>query len=201
MDLRLPCSLVIGVAAVACARGPVELGFWLEPVSYASPRLDAPISSAELATIETIARDEIVSAFDHFSVVVTASRRARYHVRVVQELRDRRFRRDVRVAGESRGAAGFGGSGAVSFEFIASGAMVYAPHDAGREELLAAIGRGIGRSAVHEFAHQLLPRTPIHDTVDRRSYEFYSAARPEQYFGDVHWDLAGPLLHARFGTR
>jgi len=38
---------------------------------------------------------------------------------------------------------------------------------------------------------------PIHDSRDVRSYEFDSAARREQYFGEMHWDLARPLLVAR----
>ena len=38
---------------------------------------------------------------------------------------------------------------------------------------------------------------PIHDSQDVRSYEFDSAARREQYFGEMHWDLARPLLVAR----
>lgn len=185
-----------------CARAPVELAFWIEPVSYSSPRLGDPVSTADLATIESVARAEIAKAFDRFDVILSNNRRARYHVRVVQALRDQRFRRrDANVAAESRGAAGLGGSGAVSFEFFASGATVYAPDDAGREEVIAAIGRGIGRSAVHEFAHQLLPKADIHASRDNRSYEHYSAARAEQYFGDMHWDLAGPLFDERLGRR
>ena len=65
--------------------------------------------------------------------------------------------------------------------------------------LIAAIGRGLGRGAVHELTHQLLPKAPIHATRDPRSYEYRSAARPEQFFGDLRWDLARPLLQARFG--
>jgi hypothetical protein len=193
----------VGLAsAVACTRGPIELGFWIEPVSYVSPRLGDPITATELAGIETIARAEIATAFERFDVVVSGNRQARYHVRVVQRLLDQRFRsREVSVAGESRGAAGWGGSGAVSFDFLAGSAMVYAPEEIGRAELVAAIGRGIGRSAVHEFAHQLLPSTPIHDTRDRASYEFESAARIEQYFGDMRWDVARPLLEHRLRRR
>jgi len=195
------CSVVLS-ASVACTRGPIELGFWIEPVSYASPRLGDPITGTELATIETVARAELATAFERFDVVLSANRQARYHVRVVQRLLDQRFRsREVSVAGESRGAAGWGGSGAVSFDFLAGSAMVYAPEEIGRAELVAAIGRGIGRSAAHEFAHQLLPSTPIHDTRDRASYEYESAARIEQYFGDMRWDVAKPFLENRLRRR
>ena len=54
-------------------------------------------------------------------------------------------------------------------------------------------------SAVHELTHQLLPQAPIHDRRDIRSYEYDSAARREQYFGEMRWDLARPLLMARLG--
>jgi hypothetical protein len=200
--MRFACTLGILTAAVSCARGPVELGFWMEPISYASTRIGAPLSADDFATIDAIARTEIASAFARFNVRVSNRRGARYHVRVVQKLVDERFRRrDANVAGESRGMAGFGGSGAVSFEFLAGGAIVYAPDDAGRAEVIEAIGRGIGRSAVHEFTHQLLPRAPIHESRDRGSYEFESVARTEQYFGDMHWDLAKPLLHERLRAR
>jgi hypothetical protein len=122
-------------------------------------------------------------------------------VRVIQQLRDHRFRRVNRVAGESRGMAGFGGSGAVSFDFLAGAAMVYAPEDANRSSVIEAVGRGIGRTAVHEFTHQLLPRAAIHASRDARSYEHESAARAEQYFGDLHWDVARPWLEARIGMK
>lgn len=199
---RFACGLSIVISTTACARDPVELGFWMEPIVYTSPRIGDPISPRELSTIETVARAEVVKAFEAFDVTVSDNRRARYHVRVVQKLVDERFRRrDANVAGESRGMAGFGGSGAVSFEFLAGGTMVYAPPEASRAEVIAALGRGIGRSAVHEFAHQLLPKAPIHDTRDQRAYESGSVARTEQYFGDMHWDVAKPLLQKRLRPR
>lgn len=58
---------------------------------------------------------------------------------------------------------------------------------------------GIGRATVHEFVHQLLPTASIHDSTDVQSYEYASAARREQYFGEMHWDLAWPLLQERIG--
>ena len=35
------------VAIAACGPRPVELGFWLEPLSFESPRIGEPISQAE----------------------------------------------------------------------------------------------------------------------------------------------------------
>jgi hypothetical protein len=46
----------------------------------------------------------------------------------------------------------------------------------------------------------LLPRAALHSSRNRASYEFYAASRPEQYFGELRWDLAGPLLQQRLGT-
>jgi hypothetical protein len=175
----------------------IDAGFWFEPVVYASSRLGEPLTAAELQTIESVARSEIGHAFRAFNLTVSDRREARYRVRVVQEVREYRMQRVAWVAGESRAMAGFGGIGAVNFSFIASAAMVYSPEQATRAELVAAIGRGVGRTAVHEFAHLLLPKAAIHNTRDRRSYEYASATREEQYAGEMRWDIARPWLLAR----
>ena len=174
-----------------------DAGFWFEDVNYASPRLGAPITSAEIETIARVARSELAKAFHGLPITLSDRRDATYRVRVVQRLRDQRLRRDLEVAGESRAVAGFGGQGAVSFAFLASGAVAYAPDDASRTSIIEAIGRGIGRTAVHEFTHQLLPTAPIHDRADAQSYENESAARSEQYYGELRWNLAWPLLQQR----
>ena len=174
-----------------------DAGFWFEDVKYASPRLGAPVTSAEIDTIARVARSELAKAFQGLRITLSDRRDARYRVRVVQRLRDQRLRRDIEVAGESRAVSGFGGQGAVSFTFLASGAVAYAPDDASRASIIEAIGRGIGRTAVHEFTHQLLPTAPIHESTDAQSYENESAARSEQYYGELRWNLAWPLLQRR----
>jgi hypothetical protein len=186
---------------VSCGPRPVELGFWLERVSFSSPRIGGSLSTNDLKTIDAIARSEIEHAFERFDVTVTTNRNARYRVTVLPELKDNRLRRSGTYAGESRAVAGFGGSGAVNFEFVASGAMVFAPDDADRTAVIEALGRGVGRVAIHEFAHQLLPKKAIHDSRDRDSYEGNSPALIEGYFGDLHWDIAGPWLEARLKRR
>jgi len=175
----------------------VELGFWIEPVTFASPRIGDPITREEFQMIDRIARAEITKAFEDFDVTVTANRDARYKVAVTPQLKDWRLLRSGTYAGESRAIAGFGGSGAVNFEYIANGATVFAPDDATREQVLAALGRGIGRVAIHEFLHQLLPKGATHDGADRESYEGNSPALIEGYFGDLHWGIARPWLDAR----
>lgn len=176
---------------------PVDAGFWFEKVSFTSSRLGGPITPREMETIESIARSEIARAFDRWPVTLSDRREATHRVRVVQELRDMRHRFEVSIPAESRAVSGVGGQGAVSFTWLASSAVGFAPDDADRGVMIEAIGRGIGRAAVHEFVHLLFPRASIHDSTDVESYEYYSAARREQYFGDLHWDVARPLLEQR----
>lgn len=177
----------------------MEAGFWFERVAFESERLGGAITAEELATIESIATSELTSAFKGLRIRFSNRRNARYHVRVVQELQDPRFLRPWGRAGQARSVDGFGGSGAVSFLFLAGGAVAYAPPNADRPTIIAAIGRGIGRTAVHELTHQLLPTSPIHDSTNMRSYEYASAARAEHYYGEMEWDLAWPLLEGRLG--
>ena len=181
----------------SCGPRAVELGFWIEPVSFESPRLGDPITKDEFQVIDRIARTEITNAFKDFDVTVTASRDAFFKVAVTPHLNDWRLLRSGTYAGESRAVAGFGGSGAVNFEYLANGAMVFAPDDATREQVLGALGRGIGRVAIHEFLHQLLPKGATHDGEDRNSYEGNSPALIEGYFGELHWGIARPWLEAR----
>ena len=196
-------TLLAGLAA-GCAwpqRGDLTAGFWFEPVSYESNLLGGALSAAEIEAIAAVARQELAIAFASFRVTLTDDRDARYSVRVVQELIDHRTKRKSWIAGQSYATRAFGGSGAVSFIYFASGAMSYAPPSATRAELVAAIGRGIGRSAAHEFAHQFLAGHDEHPTKDMGSYEYHAASRSEQYFGPMHWDVAGPMLAKRLGRK
>jgi hypothetical protein len=180
--------------------GSVEAGLWFDEVTFSSNRLGEPLTPGEVATIEAVARAEVREAFHGLRITLSGRHDALYTLHVMQDVLDLRFKRAVGVAGQSRGITGFGGSGSVSFDFLANGAMAWAPDDASREELVTAIGRGIGRTAVHEFTHQILPTGPIHASQDARSYEYASAARPAQYYGPMHWDLARPLLEQRLGS-
>ncbi|HUQ89891.1 MAG TPA: hypothetical protein VM096_20180 [Vicinamibacterales bacterium] len=201
MSIRFVAGSVC-IFLVSCGPRPVELGFWLEPLSFSSPRIDGALSAEDVKTIEQVARSEIEHAFARYEATVTSHRNARYRVSVVPELKDQRLlRRTGTYAGESRAVAGFGGSGSVNFEFVANGAMVFAPDEADRDAVIASLGRGIGRVAVHEFLHQLLPKKAIHDSKDRGSYEGNSPALIEGYYGDLHWDIAGPWLDARLKRR
>ena len=67
--------------------------------------------------------------------------------------------------------------------------------------VLGATGRGIGRVAVHEFVHQILGKAIAHNDVDVDSYEYGNPAGRSQYYGDLHWTSALPLLRQRLGGK
>ena len=203
--LAIVACLIAGASAYAlhAARSrpePVEAGLWFDAVAFASNRLGEPLAASEIATIEAVARAEVREAFRGLRIALSGRHDAPYTLRVAQDVLDLRFKRAVGLAGQSRGISGLGGSGSVSFNFLANGAMAWAPDGASRAELVTAIGRGIGRTAVHEFTHQILPMAPIHDSRDDESYENASAARRAQYYGPMHWDFARPLLEQRLGS-
>ena len=194
----LAAALLLTVAG--CSRRSVVLGFWFERVTYSSSRFGGPLTAEELQTIDSVARSEVARAFADLRFTVSGHKDARYRVRVVQHLYDPRFRGEVGVAGTSRAVSMFGGDGAVNFSLLAAYAESYAAAEADRATIVTAMGRGVGRAAVHEFAHLLLGAARVDDDGDARSYEYGSAARSEQYYGDMHWRGAWPELHKRFGA-
>jgi len=137
----ISCAVLAGGAscwllAARSERRLVDAGFWFEPVTYNSEKLGGPITTEEIATVASVARSEIAHAFAGLPIELSDRRDATYRVRVVQNVHDLRFSREVEVAGESRAISGFGGQGAVSFVFLASGALVYAPADADRPSMI-----------------------------------------------------------------
>jgi len=197
----LATTTALTLSLTSGERQPVSAGFWFDPVSFEAQVLGGALTADDLRTIETTAREELATAFGPFDIVISARRDVRYHVRVVQEVLDHRIKGKAWVAGQSHAMRGFGGSGSVSFIYFASGALSYAPPTATRREMVEAIGRGIGRGAAHEFAHQFLIGEELHSSRDHRSYEYHAASRPEQYYGPMHWDVAGSMLAKRFGKQ
>lgn len=198
--------LALVLSGLGCGTHVIEAGVWFEPVTFSAAevqadRLGGAITEQEMVTIASAARAEIARAFAGLRINVSDRRDATYRVRVVQDLRNPRFPRGLPPAGESRAITGIGGQGAVSFRLLASNAIAHAPPDADRATMIAAIGRGVGVAAVHEFAHELLGTAQIHDTTDTQSYEYPNADRREQFYGEMHWDIAGPMLQKRIGTR
>jgi hypothetical protein len=82
---------------------------------------------------------------------------------------------------------------------LALGAIKHAPAGAPRQIVVEGIGRGIGRAAVHEFAHQILGVVAMDNATDGNSYEYASFERASQYYGELHWSSAWPLLQRKIG--
>lgn len=208
--------VVIAVAAVATAvvvvavaerrsqSHVVEAGFWFHDVTFDSQELSAkgggPLSGEERAVVEGLAREEMARAFAPWRIDITGARSAHYRVRVVQALAPRRGPAAM-AAAESHVFGPLGGAGTVSFSTLAALAVGYAPPATTRPQLVDAIGRGIGRVAAHELAHQILPLENFHASRDDTSYDFGAVNRTSQFYGDLHWDLAGPWLEAALGRR
>jgi hypothetical protein len=108
-------------------------------------------------------------------------------------------RRVFPVAGASLGMGLLGGRASLGFNTLAANAVHYAPPGAAREAIVEAIGRGVGRAAVHELAHQITSGLSMDNRTDEESYEYFSADRPSQYYGELRWTTAGPILRERIG--
>ena len=179
--------------------------FWFEDVTFDSSevqadRLGGGITAEEMRRIRSLAWSELRTAYAGLRISFTERRHAPYQVAVVQDLRPSPpYHRYPGPAGLSRVVTPFGGRGAVSFRLLAGNAIVYAAPHANRATMIDAIGRGVGRAAVHEFAHQFLKSDRIHASKDTESYEYGSADRAAQYYRPLHWDIAWPLLEKRFG--
>jgi hypothetical protein len=199
--------IILSFAALLCLVGCQRTGtgsqvvaaFWFADVTPASiavvnERLTAPLTPAELATIESVARNELHLAFANTRLQFTTSLPAIFRVRVVPAV----ARRSIAAAGESRSFGGIRGDGVVNFNIVAISAVAYAADPTDREKVLHAIGRGIGRTAVHEFAHQILGPAAMDGTADRLSYE-HADLRPEHFYGTLHWGPAASTLQARIG--
>jgi hypothetical protein len=183
---------------------PHTAGIWFERnltlPSDVADTLGGPLTVDELDTIARLAQREIAAAFSELDVRITSERRAFWRVEVVQTLPPKRAR-PLPSAGESLALGPLGGTGAVDFAVVARRAVRYAPPASSRETVVAGIGRGIGRVAVHEFAHQMLGAFAPHNEGDQASYEYPSPDRAAQYYGDLHWSTAWPLLKDKFGRQ
>jgi hypothetical protein len=179
-----------------------EAGFWFDRVTFDLPlddveRIGGPVRPEEQLQIESIARAELATAYAGLRIRFTSQPPATFRVSVVQDIPARA----LPVAGASRRLPLGGGIGEVSFRTLASQAVGNAPRDASRARIIDAIGKGIGRTAAHEFAHQLLDHVNLHDTKDPDSYENGISNRPSQFYGTLHWAFARPLLAKTLGQR
>ena len=200
-------AVVAIVSAVACSGDHYSMatptaGFWYESGSFVLPadatiRFGGPLRGEEIESIKQLSRTELERAFSGLGITVTANPNAFWRVEVLQSLPVREHQ-PLPHAGESLALGILGGTGAVGFDIVALKAIQYAPTSASRQRVIEGIGRGIGRVAVHEFIHQILGGAAAHNDTDKDSYEYGSPDRSSQYYGELHWTTAWPLLHQKF---
>jgi len=183
----------------ACHKPTPTAGFWYEDVPFALParaaeKLGGLLTGGELETIKAISRAELERAFAGFRIHISDDHAAFWRVAVTRSLRGRG---PLPNAGESMPLGFLGGSGGVSFDLVALKAIQYAPQGASRQTIIEGIGRGIGRVAAHEFGHQILNAGLAHNTDDEHSYEHPTPDRAAQYYGELHWTTARPLLEQK----
>jgi len=198
------------IVAVLCvvlfrgARAGVEVGFWYEefPVTFSAPvtaALGGPLTASELDTIKQISREELTHAFSGLKVAFTDSRRVPLTV-VVQLSIQRRKGQRLPNAGETFAMGPLGSRSVIDFTEVLMAAMAHAPAGTTRQQLVSGIGRGVGRVAVHELAHGILGAGAMDNQTDDHSYEYFTHNRPSQFFGELHWARAWPVLVERVGT-
>jgi hypothetical protein len=197
--IALTLAVTAASATVGCGPSTPTAGFWYNDVPFALPapaadRLGGGLREGELESIKTLSRAELDRAFAGMHIHISGDHRAFWRVAVDRSLR---ARGPLPNAGESVSFGWLGGAGAVSFELVALRAVQYAPAGASREAIIEAIGRGIGRVAVHELAHQILSAGAMHDNTDANSYEYPSPDRAAQYYGQLHWTTARSFLEQK----
>jgi hypothetical protein len=171
------------------------------PAPELAKALGAGLAPDEVELIKQLAANEVEHAFRGLRIHLTGERRAFWRVRVVPSVVWRSFngRARINAAGASWGFGPLGGAAFVNFNTLALHAVRYAPSNASRRDIVEAIGRGVGRSAVHEFAHMITGGAQIDNATDERSYEYRTADRASQYYGTLHWANAWPVLQQRVG--
>jgi hypothetical protein len=224
MMFRVPATVVIGAVAVVAvttaalavgwraSRATIDAGFWWDDGPFLlsiddAAKIGGPLGVAELARVRAISRAEVERAYATLRIAVTDHPDAFWRVAVVGTpiTGNRNYSKyPFSAAGESRIFGPLGGSGSVAFMILAHNAIEYAPAGASRAQIVDGIGRGIGRAAVHEIAHQALGMdnlTHIDNRTDDTSYEYANADRRSQYYGDLRWTTALPVLDEKFGKR
>jgi hypothetical protein len=222
MAVRASANVIVGAIAVLAvavtataiawraSNATIDAGFWWDEGPFLlsaddAEKIGGALTADELMRVERISRDEIVRAYTDLRINVTENHGAFWRVAVVGApiaTTRNRITPPFSAAGESRVFGPLGGTGSVAFMILAHNAIQYAPGGATRAQVIEGIGRGIGRSAVHELAHQALGLnniSSIDNRTDEHSYEYGNADRPSHYYGDVRWTTAWPVLEAKFG--
>lgn len=196
---------VVFAATCGCARREVSIGFLFNAdacvvrAGALQPFGDL-LADDERQTIDELARRELAIAFAPLRVAITTNASAFWRIAVVRSLPTRASQALPR-SGESIALGPLGGAGTVACDVIVRKAVQFAPDGTTRTQLVEAIGRGVGRTAVHELVHQILGASGAHDDTDPDSYEHGSSDRASQFYGTLHWTTALPLLRTKLGAR
>jgi hypothetical protein len=198
--------VLVGVLVWRSADTRTAAGFWFAKQPFTlfpedETRIGGPLTASDLRRIEQTARDAVVVAFSGMRLEVIDDPAAFWRVEVVQDLNvpdPHLWNGPPSGAAESFVFGPLGGRGAVSFLSVAQFAIRLAPAGASRDDIITGIGRGIGRAAAHEFAHQIIVGSS-HNSDDVGSYEYPYAHREQQYYGELHWTTARAALVKRLG--
>jgi hypothetical protein len=192
---------LFGIFEYQARQTTMSAGFWFDDFDFAfpgdlEPAFGGHLTPAEIATIKEIANEEVHHAFDGYRMAISETPRSFWRVAVVRELGFR-----LPWAGATISMGPLGGLGRVAFTSVAINALSNAPPGASRQRIVEGIGKGVGRSAVHEFAHQILGSGLLQESDDRNAYECETADRAEQYYGVLRWTTARAALERRIGPR
>ncbi len=198
---RAICAALVVVASGCTLDSRPSAGFWFAEHAFVlsagdTSALGGALGAEDVDRIERVARAELMQAFSGLRIDITDRHDAMWRVSVVSIVT---APGTPAAAGGSVELGGFGGSGSVGLVTLAANAIRYAPKGASRAEMLDGIGRGVGRAAAHELAHQILSRAMRDDKVNVDSYEYFSADRASQYYGRLSWRAAAPLLREKLG--
>lgn len=200
----------VAIVAVLClivfrtARTGIDVCFWYDdfPFTFSAPvtaAIGGALTASEVNAIKQISRDELTRAFSGLKVTFTDSREVPWTVGVQLAL-ERREGQKLPNAGETFAMGPLGARSLVDFTEVLMAAIAHAPPGTTREQLVTGIGRGVGRVSVHELAHGILGAGAMDNQTDDHSYEYFTHNRSSQYYSELHWARAWPLLIERVGT-
>ena len=200
----------VAIVAVLClsvfrtARTGIDVCFWYDdfPFTFSAPvtaAIGGALTASEVNAIKQISRDELTRAFSGLKVTFTDSREVPWTVGVQLAL-ERRKGQKLPNAGETFAMGPLGARSLVDFTEVLMAAIAHAPAGTTREQLVTGIGRGVGRVSVHELAHGILGAGAMDNQTDDHSYEYFTHNRSSQYYSELHWARAWPVLIERLGT-